>query len=124
MVPPKVRKFSTGVAGQGSHKPASVPTQNIVPDIPAEAVESVAATAPVKIRSGRGNPRQRRYKQKTYSLLQEDIDLIERLMLEIHQAGLYERGRSDIVRAGVKLLRSLPLEDQVKAVQAVESLKG
>ena len=121
---PKVRKFSTGMAGQGSQKPDPVPTQNIVPDISAEAVESVTATAPVKIRSGRGNPRQRRYKQKTYSLLQEDIDLIERLMLEIRQAGLYERGRSDIVRAGVKLLRSLTLEDQVKAVQAVESLKG
>ncbi len=121
---PKVRKFSTDVAGQGGQKRDAVPAQNIVPDIPAEAVESVAASAPVKIRSGRGNPRQRRYKQKTYSLLQEDVDLIERLMLEIRQAGLYERGRSDIVRAGVKLLRSLPLEDQVKAVQAVESLKG
>ncbi len=121
---PKVRKFSTGVAGQGGQKLDSVPAQNIVPDIPAEAVESVAASAPVKIRSGRGNPRQRRYKQKTYSLLQEDVDLIERLMLEIRQAGLYERGRSDIVRAGVKILRSLTLEDQVKAVQAVESLKG
>ncbi len=121
---PKVRKFSTGVAGQGDQQPDSFPTQNIVPDIPAEAVESVAATAPVKIRSVRGNPRQRRYKQKTYSLLQEDIDLIERLMLDIRQAGLYERGRSDIVRAGVKLLRSLALEDKVKAVQAVKSLKG
>ncbi len=121
---PKVRKFSTGIAGQGGQKLASVPSQNIVPDISPEAVESATASAPVKIRTGKGNPRQRRYRQKTYSLLQEDIDLIERLMLDIRQAGLYERGRSDIVRAGVKLLRSLSLEDQVKAVQAVESLRA
>ncbi len=120
----KVRKFRTDIPGQGVQKPAAIPVGNIIPDISGEAVESVAATAPVKIRSNRGNPRQRRYKQKTYSLLQEDIDLIEKLMLNIRQAGLYERGRSDIVRAGVKLLRSLPLEDQVKAVQSVESLKG
>lgn len=122
---PKVRKFSTGIAGQGEQpKPVADPAQNIVPDIPEEAVERISASAPVKIRSGRCNPRKRRYKQKTYSLLQEDIDLIERLMLDIRQAGLYERGRSDIVRAGVKLLRSISLEDQVKVVQAVENLKG
>jgi len=122
---PKVRKFSTGVAGQGEQKPAPEPAHNVVPDIPEETVERVSASAPVQIRSrGRGNPRKRRYKQKTYSLLQEDIDLIERLVADIRQAGLYERGRSDIVRAGVRLLRSLPLEEQVAAVNRVESLKS
>lgn len=119
----KVRKFKTDIPWQGDQKPAPVSIENIVPDISGEAVDSVAATAPVKIRSGRGNPRQRRYKQKTYSLLQKDIDLIEKLVSEIRQAGLYERGRSDIVRAGVKLLQSLPIEQQLKAVQAVESLR-
>jgi hypothetical protein len=120
----KVRKFKTDIPGQGDPKPTSVPIENTVPDISGEAVESVAATAPVRIRSGRGNPRPRRYKQKTYSLLQEDIDLIERLVADIRQAGLYERGRSDIVRAGVKLLQGLSIEQQLKAVEAVESLKA
>lgn len=120
----KVRKFKTDILEQGDQKPPSVPLENIVPDITSEAVENVAATAPVKIRAGRGNPRARRYKQKTYSLLQEDIDLIEKLVSDIRQAGLYERGRSDIVRAGVKLLQSLPIDQQLKAVQAVQSLKS
>jgi hypothetical protein len=120
----KVRKFKTDIPGQGDQKPAPVSIENTVPEISGEAVESVAATAPVKIRSGRGNPRPRRYKQKTYSLLQEDIDLIERLVADIRQAGLYERGRSDIVRAGVKLLQGLSIEQQLKAVEAVESLKA
>ena len=119
----KVRKFTTDIPRPGESKVPAAPTKNIVPDISGEAVESVAATAPVKIRAGRGNPRHRRYKQKTYSLLQEDIDLIEKLVSEIRRAGLYERGRSDIVRAGVKLLQSLPIDQQLKAVQAVKSLK-
>lgn len=120
----KVRKFDTGIAGEGTTKTASVPLANVVPDIPQEAADSLAASAPVRIKSKRGNPRQRRYRQKTYSLLQEDIDLIEQLVFEIRQGGLYERGRSDIVRAGVRLLNSLSLEDKIKAVQVVESLKG
>jgi len=121
----KVRKFDTGVSGQGSPaKPALAPSGNVVPDIPEEAAARVTSSAPVKIRSGRGNPRKRRYKQKTYSLLQEDIETIEQLLADLRQAGLYERGRSDIVRAGVKLLRSLPLEQQISAVNQVENLKG
>ena len=119
----KVRKFETGVVGQGGQKPVSVPLENVVPDIPQEAADSVAASAPVRIRNRPGNPRPRRYKQKTYSLLQEDIDLIEELVSEIRQGGLYERGRSDIVRAGVRLLKSLSLVDKIQAVQRVESLK-
>jgi hypothetical protein len=126
----KVRKFELGVAGQAAGKPA--PRENAIPDIPPEAADRVAASAPVKIMStvasspttGPGNPRKRRYRQKTYSLLQEDIDLIESLVAEIRQGGLYERGRSDIVRAGVLLLNTLPLQDKIKAVEAVESLKG
>jgi len=123
----KVRKFDIGVAGQGTTKPApSAPRENIVPDIPPEAADRVAASAPVKIMpaQGPGNPRKRRYRQKTYSLLQEDIDLIEALVAEIRQGGLYERGRSDVVRAGVLLLSRLSLEDKIKAVQAVEDLKA
>ena len=136
----RVRKFSTDVpkvepAGQGPQEASKVdvtPVRNAVPDLPKEIVESVTASAPVQIRSnqatqetpGRGNPRKRRYKQKTYSLLQEDIDLIEELVSQIRQGGLYERGRSDIVRAGVHLLKSLPLEEQVQAVQAVENLRS
>jgi hypothetical protein len=121
---PKVRKFSTGVTGQGNSKPAVAPTPNKVPDLSEEAIVRITASAPVKIRPGRGNPRKRRYKQKTYSLLQVDIDLIERLVAHIRQAGLYERSRSDIVRAGIQLLHSLPLEEQIKAVNAVENLKA
>ena len=120
----KVRRFNTSVAGRGAQKPDHVSPKNEVPDIPQEAADSLAASAPVKIRGKRGNPRQRRYKQKTYSLLQEDIDLIEELVTEIRQSGLYERGRSDIVRAGVRLLKSVPLKDKIETVQAVESLKG
>lgn len=126
----KVRKFDTGVAGQGAPKPASAaPLQNLVPDIPPEAADRVAASAPVKIMSnpgtqGRGNPRKRRYRQKTYSLLQEDIDLIEALVAEIRQGGLYERGRSDVVRAGVRLLSTLSPAEKLKAVEAVADLKS
>lgn len=120
----KVRKFDTGIAGQGAQRAASVPLENVVPDIPQEAADNLAASAPVHIKGRRGNPRQRRHRQKTYSLLQEDIDLIEELVLEVRQGGLYERGRSDIVRAGVRLLGSLSLSDKLKAVQAVENLKG
>ena len=135
----KVRKFSTDVpraepAGQGRQttSDAEAPAvRNAVPDLPREVVETVTANAPVQIRGNqvpeepqkRGNPRKRRYKQKTYSLLQEDIDLIEALVADIRQGGLYERGRSDIVRAGVHLLKSLPLDQQVKAVQAVQNLR-
>jgi hypothetical protein len=120
----KVRKFDTGLAGQGARKPASVPLKNVVPDIPQEVADNLAASAPVHIKGKRGNPRRRRYRQKTYSLLQEDIDLIEDLVAEIRRAGLYERGRSDVIRAGVRLLESLSLSDKLKAVQAVENLKG
>lgn len=119
----KVRKFNTGVSGQGTVKPETPPITNVVPDIPEEAVASLAASAPVKIVGKPGNPRKRRYKQKTYSLIQEDIDLIEALVVELRKAGLYERGRSDVVRAGVRLLHALPLEQKIQAVEAVESLK-
>ena len=127
----KVRRFDTGLAGQGAEKPAA-PRENSVPDIPPEAAERVASSAPVKIMSdreeekgrGRGNPRKRRYRQKTYSLLQEDIELIEALVAEVRQSGLYERGRSDIVRAGVLLLSRLSPQEKLKAVEAVEDLKS
>jgi Arc/MetJ-type ribon-helix-helix transcriptional regulator len=138
----KVRKFTTDVhkpepEGQGelgAPKANSHAVRNAVPNLPKEIVETVTASAPVQIRSNpdtqdtgekskRGNPRKRRYKQKTYSLLQEDIDLIETLVADIRQGGLYERGRSDIVRAGVRLLKSLSLEERLNAVQAVENLR-
>jgi Arc/MetJ-type ribon-helix-helix transcriptional regulator len=124
---PKVRKFDTGVASQGTQKPAAAALrENAVPAIPPEAADRVAASAPVKImdNQGRGNPRRRRYRQKTYSLLQEDIDLIEALVAEVRQGGLYERGRSDVVRAGVRLLSTLPPAEKLEALQAVESLKS
>ncbi len=122
----KVRKFDTGVAGQGIQTPAvSEPARgNVIPDIPEAAAASLAARAPVHIRGKIGNPRTRRYRQKTYSLLQEDIDLIEALVAEIRQGGLYERGRSDIVRAGIRLLSTLPLDTKIRAVEAVEDLKN
>ena len=121
----KVRKFETGIAGQGTPKPeAPVVRTNLVPNITPEAADSLAASAPVHIRPKPGNPRQRRYKQKTYSLPQEDIDLIEQLLLEIRKGGLFERGRSDIVRAGVHLLHSLPLADKLRAVEAIENLRN
>jgi len=115
----KVRKFSTGV-GESTQAP---PANNVVPNISRDMVETVAASAPVQIKPRRGNPRQRRYKQKTYSLLQEDIDLIEQLVQDIRGSGLYERGRSDIVRAGVRLLQALSPEDRIHALQKVESLR-
>lgn len=133
----KVRRFDTGIdpsasarAGQRSDPPSKTAeaVRNAVPDIPKEAVDSVAASAPVQIRgaarSGPGNPRKRRYRQKSYSLLQEDIDRIEALVVAVRSAGLYDRSRSDIVRAGVALLQSLPLEDQLKAVQSIENLRS
>jgi len=127
----KVRKFDTGVPGQGTTS-RGAPRENAVPDIPPEAADRIAASAPVRIMSdrdqeqgqGRGNPRKRRYRQKTYSLLQEDIDLIEALVAEVRQGGLYERGRSDIVRAGVRLLSTLPPGEKLRAVEAVEDLKS
>lgn len=133
----KVRKFnlnipapesaSTEQSGNLSSNTTEV-VRNAIPNIPKEAVESVAASAPVQIRGevtrkGPGNSRKRRYKQKTYSLLQEDIDRIEALVEALRAAGLYDRGRSDIVRAGVALLKSLPLEEQVQAVRAIENLR-
>ena len=124
----QVRKFATGVAGQGVGKTAS--HENAVPDISSEAADRIAASAPVKImtastpQSGPGNPRIRRYRQKTYSLLQEDIDLIEALVAEIRMGGLHERGRSDVIRAGVRLLKNLPIQEKLKAVEVVESLKN
>jgi hypothetical protein len=130
----KVRKFSTDVprpggAGEGGQATLSSPAaRNAVPDLSREIVDSVSANAPVQIRGNheapkRGNPRKRRYRQKTYSLLQEDIDLIEALVAQIREGGLYERGRSDIVRAGVHLLQSLPPEERLRAVQAIEKLR-
>jgi hypothetical protein len=131
----KVRKFNIDVPaaqavgeGRDTTSGRDVPARNAVPDLPRQVVDSVSASAPVQIRSrrenrGPGNPRQRRYRQKTYSLLQEDINRIEDLVANIRSAGLYDRGRSDIVRAGVALLRSLPIEEQIKALQAVENLR-
>jgi hypothetical protein len=118
---PKVRKFNTGVTPPGGQTSASL--HNAVPDLSDEAVARVTATAPVKIHTKK-SPRKRRYKQKTYSLLQEDIERIEKLVAELRQAGIYERGRSDIVRAGVHLLDSLPLEEQIKIVNAIENLRS
>lgn len=118
----KVRQFDTGVA-QNTQETRTTSSTNIVPDIPRETVADLAASAPVRIKGKPGNPRQRRYRQKTYSLLQKDIDLIEGLVLEIRQGGLYERGRSDVVRAGVRLLNTLSREEKLQAIQAVESLK-
>ncbi len=126
----KVRTFDIGITGQEADRPAL--RENAVADIAPEAAERIAASAPVRIMpssasssaTGAGNPRKRRYRQKTYSMLQEDIDLIESLVAEIRQGGLYERGRSDIVRAGVLLLKNLPLQDKLKAVEAVENLKA
>jgi hypothetical protein len=118
---PKVRKFNTGVTPPEGQTSASL--HNAVPDLSDEAVAHVTATAPVKIHPKK-RPRKRRYKQKTYSLLQEDIERIETLVAKIRQAGLYERGRSDIVRAGVHLLDSLPLEEQIKVVNAIENLRS
>lgn len=118
----RVKKFNTGVEPSTS-KPASPPAGNVVPNIPSTAVETIAASAPVQIRPRPGNPRPRRYKQKTYSLLQEDIDRIEALLQDIRRSGLYERGRSDIVRAGITLLESLSSEQRAQAIEQVESLK-
>lgn len=124
----KVRKFNLDMPTQADAPPPPVVVRNVVPDLPREAVERVAATASVQIRQTveapkPGNPRERRYRLKTYSLLQEDIENIEALLASIRGAGVYERGRGDIVRAGIKLMLSLPLDEQVRAVEAVEKLR-
>lgn len=120
----KVRKFDTGVVNDVlEQKTSYVNGQNVIPAISPDIVDQVAASAPIKISSKPGNPRPRRYKQKTYSLLQEDIELIEKLVAEIRRGGLYERGRSDVVRAGVRVLSQLSLADKLKAFEAIESLK-
>jgi hypothetical protein len=110
----------------------SVAGGNSVPDLSADAIARVVATAPLQTRApdtepsaAKSNqPRPRRYRQKTYSVTQADIDLIEKLTLELRQAGLFERGRSDVVRAGVWLLASLSTADKCRAVEAVEDLKA
>jgi hypothetical protein len=110
----------------------SVASPNAVPDLNPEAVARVAATAPLQTRAEgalpppaqSGNPRPRRYRQKTYSVTQADIDIIEQLTRELRQAGLFERGRSDVVRAGVWLLAGLSTADKCRAVEAVENLKS
>jgi len=111
----------------------SVASPNAVPDLSADAIARVVATAPLQTRAvdalplpaaQSNNPRPRRYRQKTYSVTQADIDLIEQLTLELRQAGLFERGRSDVVRAGVWLLASLSTAEKCRAVEAVEDLKA
>lgn len=115
----KVRKFDTGVS-----KPASQPSGNRLPDIPKEAVESLSASAPLQTKRKPGNPRPRRYRQKTYSLTDADIERLERLVADVRKAGLYERSRSDIVRAGLMLIERLSTDQRVAAVEGVENLKG
>jgi hypothetical protein len=121
----KVRKFSTGV---DSTKSVLTSLANVVPDLPVPVVDRVAASAPVHIQAPpapKPTPkvRLRRYVTKTYSMLQEDIDVIESLVADVRSGGLYERGRSDIVRAGVRLLRSLSRDELLQAVASVEDLK-
>lgn len=113
----KVRKFDTGVSDQ----PTSQPT-NRVPDIPKAAADAATSSAPVHIR-GPGNPRPRRYRQKTFSLTDADVERVERLVAEIRTAGLYDRGRSDLVRAGLLLLERMSTDERRAAVEAVENLK-
>ncbi len=127
----KVRKFNLDLPEQAGSPPASpaADIRNVIPELAQDAIERVTATAPVQIRRSAdvtkpGHPRVRRYRLKTYSLLQEDIERIEALLNGIRGAGLYDRSRSDIVRAGIKLLLSMPIEQQVKAVEAVENLRS
>lgn len=125
----KVRKFNLDMPRQVDSASSPVVVRNVIPDLPRDAIERVAATAPVQIRHAvevpkPGNPRERRYRLKTYSLVQEDIENIEALLAGIRGAGLYECSRSDIVRAGIKLMLSLPIDEQIKAVEAVENLRS
>lgn len=116
---PKVRKFNTGI----NEKPAKE-ASNTVPDIPRELADSLSASAPLQTKRKPGNPRPRRYRQKTYSLTDADIERLERLVAEVRKAGLYDRSRSDIVRAGLLLLERLSTEQRIAAVEGVENLKG
>jgi hypothetical protein len=126
-MPPKVRNFDLNLPSKPTSQEKTAPSRNVVPDLPKEAVERISASAPLQSQrplenSKRGNQRPRRYCTKTYSLVQEDIDRIEGLLLKVRQAGLYDRSRSDLVRAGIALLSSLPIEEQIKAVDGVENL--
>lgn len=127
----KVRKFNLDLPPQADSSQTAAPAsvRNTIPELSSDAIERVTATAPVQIRPAAevakpGNPRERRYRLKTYSLLPEDIEHIEALLTGIRVAGLHDRSRSDIVRAGVALMLSLPIEEQVKAVEAVENLRS
>lgn len=115
----KVRRFDTGI----TDKPASKQS-NQIPDIPKAAADRLSATAPLQTKRGPGNPRPRRYRQKTFSLTEADIERVETLVAAIRKAGLYDRGRSDLVRAGLLLLEKMTKEERIKAVEAVENLKG
>lgn len=120
----KVRKFSTeSKTAQKAVKPDAAVTPNLIPEIPNDVVQQVIADAPVTIKRGRGNPRIKRYTNKTFSMLPEDDEAIGELLKQIRKNGLYERGRSDIVRAGVKLLSELSLEELLRAVDSVTDLK-
>lgn len=112
----KVRKFDTGV----SANPAT--TKNSVPDISRSAADAVAASAPVQLRKP-GNPRPRRYRQKTYSMTDEDIARVETLLNALRREGVFNRSRSDIIRAGLLLLDEKFGPDLVSAVERVENLK-
>lgn len=127
----KVRKFNLDLPAQAESSQTDIPAlvRNAIPELSHDAIERVTATAPVQIRPAAeiakpGHPRKRRYRLKTYSLLPEDIAHIEALLTGIRMAGLHDRSRSDIVRAGVTLMFSLPIEKQVKAVEAVENLRS
>lgn len=116
---PKVRKFNTGIS-EKSAKEAS----NTVPDIPRELADSLSASAPLQTKRKPGNPRPRRYRQKMFSLTDADIQRLERLIAEVRKAGLYDRSRSDLVRAGLMALQNMTTEERAAAVEAVENLKG
>jgi Arc/MetJ-type ribon-helix-helix transcriptional regulator len=113
----KVKRFDTGI----TDKPARE-NSNRIPDISKAAADAAASSAPVHIR-GPGNPRPRRYRQKTFSLTDADIERVERLVAEIRTAGLYDRSRSDLVRAGLLILDRMSDDERRAAVEAVENLK-
>ena len=117
----KVRRFDVSIPDKPADKPEP---SNRVADIPRAAADSLTASAPLQTKRKPGNPRPRRYRQKTYSLIEEDIARLESLVAEVRQAGAYDRSRSDVVRAALLLFWEQPIIEKLRVLEQIENLKG
>lgn len=120
-------------------KPNKAPAFHSVPeviDLPTFHDEPESQNNPVKSRGHEQTDYQpvqhpvkkgkkvRRYRQKSYSIMDEDIDRIHRNTTEIRNAGHHERGRSDIVRAAILAFDEIPLNKKIEYIQKTTLLRN